>query len=170
MKTPLFFAVTLLFFSLNSCSKKNSDDVTPNDKREGTISMQINGTTWSGECGAVDAKIGSQTNVSIVGYKDGKTAKGNDGIVITISGFTGTGNYSATSHEGSSISVVYNGITYSNDKKATVQPVVKITEGNLPTTPLGPGKVAGEFNASLRNPTEGFIEITNCKFQTTDIL
>ena len=170
MKTYLFFAVALLFFGLNSCSKKNSDDITPNDKREGTVSMQINGTTWSGECGAVDAKIGGKTNISIIGYKDGKTAQGDDGIVISITGFTGSGNYSAATHEGSGISVVYNGITYSNDKKASSQPVVKITEGNLPTTPLGAGKLTGEFSGNLKSLDGKTIQLTNGKFQTTDIL
>ncbi|WP_149242484.1 DUF6252 family protein [Dyadobacter sp. 32] len=170
MKTHLFFAVTLLFFGLNSCSKKSSGDITPNDKREGTISVQINGTTWSGTCGAVDAKIGTSVNVTIVGNKEGKNGAKDDVLTITLIGYTGTGSYPLSANNGSGISLIYNDVLYSNDKKSTDQPIIKITESALPTTPLGPGKLAGEFSGTLKSTDGKTVQLTNGKFQTTDIL
>jgi hypothetical protein len=170
MKIAKTLFIVLLVLVLNAC-KKNTVDPNSQDKRGGTISMQINGSLWSGKCGAVDAKIGTGVNVTMVGQKEGKTASTDDAVTITIVGYTGTGDYSATTHAGSGIIVIYNGVMYSNDKKASVQPKVKITEGTLPTTPLGPGKLAGEFSGTLKNATDGkTIELTNGKFETTDIL
>jgi len=170
MKTKRFAGAILLFLVLTSCSKKTSDDINPNNKREGTMSVQINGTTWSGNCGAVDAKIGTGVNVTIVGNKEGKTGSKDDVLTISLIGYTGSGNYPLATNAGSGITLIYNDVSYTNDKKSTDQPTVKITESALPTTPLGPGKLAGEFSGTLKSTDGKTIQLTSGKFQTTDIL
>ena len=164
--TKLVLASFVLFFNL-SC-KKSSNDIDPQpSEKVSTLTMDINGTSWSGNCGAMDAKIGNSTNVAITSDNKPKT----DVIVISLIGYTGTGDYAPSLKLESSISIIYNGLNYKYDKKSTDPLVVKITESNMPTKPLGPGKLSGEFSGTFKNVEGGkSIVITKGKFSTTTII
>ena len=167
MKILKIIVVALVFLNLISC-KKTGNEVGPvGDEKGGTMSMEIDGTLWNGNCGAVDTKNGTGINVSILSDNKPK----DDIISITLVGYTGTGDYSANFKAESSLTVIHNGLTYKYDKKSADPLVVKITESSLPTTPLGPGKIAGEFSGTLKNIVGGkSLVLAKGKFQTTSVL
>lgn len=167
MKISKIITTALILLVLISCKKTgNAIDPTDNDQ-EGTMSMEIDGTQWNGNCGAVDVKNGTGINVSILSDNKPK----DDVISITLVGYTGVNDYAASFKTESSLTLIYNGSTYKYDKKSTDPLVVKITESSLPTTPLGPGKIVGEFSGTLKNIVGGkSLVITKGKFQTTDFL
>jgi hypothetical protein len=167
MKISKIIAIVVIAIVFTSC-KKSKKEINPvKNEKTGTMSVEVNGTVWTGTCGAVDAKIGAGTNVTILSNNSPKE----DLISITLVGFAGTGDYSANFKTESGLTLVYNGLNYKYDKKSTDPLTVKITESSLPTTPLGPGKIAGEFSGTFKNVEGGkSIVLTKGKFQTTDIL
>lgn len=167
MKISKIIAIVIMSVVFTSC-KKSGKDISPvKNEKTGTMSVEVNGTVWTGTCGAVDAKIGAGINVTILSNNSPQK----DLISMTIVGYTGSGDYSTNFKADSGLTLVYNGLNYKYDKKSTDPLVVKITESSLPTTPLGPGKIAGEFSGTFKNVEGGkSIVLTKGKFQTTDIL
>lgn len=87
MKTYLIHF--LIFISIASCNKK-SDDIIPGGKKEGALTMNINGKAWKGNCGDIDFKDGSKINVTIVssGHSD-------ESVTINMIDYIGNGSYSS---------------------------------------------------------------------------
>ncbi|WP_254412498.1 hypothetical protein [Dyadobacter diqingensis] len=133
MKISKIIAIVLMSVVFTSC-KKSGKDISPvKNEKTGTMSVEVNGTVWTGTCGAVDAQIGAGINVTILSNNSPQK----DLISMTIVGYTGSGDYSTNFKTDSGLTLVYNGLNYKYDKKSTDPLVVKITESSLPAAPLG---------------------------------
>ena len=150
---------------------KKVADPTP-ETATGSISATISGTSWNGNyCGALASGTASSVIVAVVGKAAEKNVKGEDVISIGLFNFVGVGTYTPTSKQSCNLSVVYNGKTYNVSPSTASAPTVKITESTAPASILSPGKVVGEFSATLKvaSGTET-ITITNGKFTAIRVL
>ena len=138
----------------------------------GSISATISGGSWSGNyCGSLASGTASSVIVAVVGKAAEKNVKGEDVISIGLFNFVGVGTYTPTSKQSCNLSVVYNGKTYNVSPPTAPTSIVKIIESTAPASILSPGKVVGEFSATLKvaSGTET-ITITNGKFTAIRVL
>jgi hypothetical protein len=171
MNTPrktLFIAIAFLIFGILSCKKIS--DVIPADI-DGSASATINGTSWDATyAGALTSGTATQIFLSIVIEKDPKD-KNTDKIAIGITypkAETGIKTYaSGTSTPVTLFSITYQGKSYTTAGIGLTGIVtnLKITENTPSKSLLEPGKIVGEFSATLKtSDNKETITITNGKF------
>jgi hypothetical protein len=172
--TKTLLPVALLMLSLIGC--KTTADVTPNDT-DGSATATINGTSWvATSCGALTSGTATQVFISVVIEKDPKD-KATDKIAI---GFaypkaeTGIKTYaSGTSTPVTLLTMTYQGKTFTTAGLSLtgITTSLKITENTAPKSLLEPGKVVGEFSATLKtSDNKETITITNGKFTGIRVL
>ncbi len=172
--TKTLLATTIFIFSLSGCKK--TAEVIPDDT-DGNASATINGTSWSASyCGSLTGGSGTQVSQTIIIEKDPKD-KNTDRISIGITypkAETGIKTYaSGTSTPVTLLNISYQGKLYSTSglNLTGISTNVKITENVASKSLLEPGKIVGEFSATLKSSdNKETITITNGKFTGVRVL
>ena len=151
--------------SLGGCKGKINDIISPISDN-GSVSAKVDGASWSGAyCYGLASGSAGKVTVVISGSESAKTVTGEDKITITLTSYTGKGDYNITGKAFGAVNLVYKGSEYIYDFGTGTEPVITVTESSSPESILKPGKIVGEFSGTLTNKKAGkSINVTSGKF------